>query len=694
MAAGSKSQGNFPRRICYTGGMSKQHLTLEQAQQLAEQLFHQQRFADAEQLCQQILQVAPQQVPTLHLLAIIATQSGRHEPALHYVAQAIQLNPQWGVLHNTQGNIFLALKHWSAAEQSYQRGLQLNPNDAALQRNLGLVYKEQREYAKAQACFAKAVSLQPGFIDAWDNLGTAYHALEEHAHALTAWQTELKLNPNNPTTYARISLALQGLARYNDALNYAQQAVQRLPLQEPAAQSKTAKLFAHVWKIQGELLFKLGKAPAALAIAERVLSWMPDDESCYRSVLWRLNFISPPPWQKIHQACQAFNRFCQAYCATLSPLQSTPRNAHARLRIGYVSADFRDHPVGYFMQPILAHHDRSRFEVYCYHYNQVYMQQTQRLQSLVEHWVDCGEFSDNAFRQRIVDDELDILVELSGVTDGNILPLIAQKLAPIQVSYLGYPNSSCLSSIDYRITDIYVSPAEQTPCGTEQRVRLPFAYHCYQPPETARDLPVMPTPALRNGFLTFASFNAYQKVSEEIFALWIQVLQQHPTSRFLMQARVLNDAATCQQIAQRFIAAGISAERLSLLHGNAVLAEHLQVYHQVDVCLDTYPYNGGTTTCNALWMGVPTLSLCGETQASRMGYSILSTAGLSAWVAFQATEFVEKARTLTADIQQLQQLRASMRERLQASPLMDTEGFTRALEQTYQKLHHHHCNQL
>ncbi len=664
--------------------MTQQALTLEQALQLAGQWIQEQRFSEAETLCLQILKAQPQHADNLHLLAIITAQTQRLELSLQYIQRALQQNPQQATFYNTQGNVLLEQQYEQKALLSFQHGLQLKPDDASLHRNLGRVYQQQRDYVTAQEHFSQAVSLAPAFVEAWLNLGKTHYELKQYSEALEAWETALKLRPDNFKIRLHVGMALQRLNRVTEALVLFQalSSLHPNPLDSDVALRED---LMKVWQNLGLTYLSLGQVEAALQAFITVQLLIPDDPVAYQHLLWTLNFVTPPRWQQQGDICQKFNALCQ-HLARQQNIPKPKRHSHARLRIGYLSVDLRDHPVGYFMQPILQHHDRKQFEVFCYYPNTVSSEHTLALKTYVEHWADVGSLNDEALIEHILADELDILVELGGHTEGSHLSLLGHKLAPIQVSYLGYPNSSCLHSIDYRITDIYVSPDEQSPHFPETLLRLPFAYHCYQPLALSQDLPVAPTPALQKGFITFASFNNYAKLGDDILSLWAEVLRCLPNSRLLMQTSVMADADIRQQVIQRFVQQGIHAERLILLPHTSLL-EHLQCYHQVDICLDTYPYNGGTTTCHALWMGVPTLSLCGETQSSRMGYSILSTVGLEQWVAFKRDEFIEKAMVFSADVRQLQQLRSTMRSRLQASPLMDAQGFTQAIEEFYRTMY-------
>ena len=324
---------------------------------------------------------------------------------------------------------------------------------------------------------------------------------------------------------------------------------------------------------------------------------------------------------------------------------------------------------------MLARHDRKRFEVFCYPCNTFADPVTARLKDLAEHWVECGRMDDEALAAQIRDDRIDVLVDLAGPTSGGRPGVFARRPARAQVEWLGYPAPSGLASIDARLSDARADPPGGE--GAERVLRLPASYFCYAPP---REAPApSPLPCLKKGALTFGSFNTLAKLSDECVALWAGVLARVPQSRLLLKARALAEPAARDETAARFARHGVAPERLVLRPWSAI-AEHFAAYRELDVALDTFPFNGGTTTCHALWMGVPVVSLAGKRLASRMGLSILTAAGSPEWCAEDPGRFGEIAASLAADTASLAGIRAGMRGQLQASALMDASAFTAALE--------------
>jgi predicted O-linked N-acetylglucosamine transferase (SPINDLY family) len=368
------------------------------------------------------------------------------------------------------------------------------------------------------------------------------------------------------------------------------------------------------------------------------------------------------------------------------------RTSDRPLRIGYLSPDFRRHSVSFFFEPLLAAHDRSRVQVTCYADLPNPDEVSRRLQGLADRWCNVTPLSHQQLADRIREDGIDILVDLAGHTAGNRLPVFAQKPAPIQVSWLGYPGTTGLDAIDARLTDdIADPPGEADRCHSERLVRLPDGFLCYSPPEDAPS--VTPLPAISAGHITFGSFNNPAKITHEAIRAWAAILNNLPNARLLLKGKAFADATTCRRFRRLFAACGIDANRLTTMGMTQSSREHLDLYGQVDIALDTFPYNGTTTTCEALWMGVPVVTLKGKRHAARVGASILHRLELDHLTASSQDDYVAKALTLAGDTAALQALRAGLRERMQRSPLCAPRPFAAAVEDAYRTLWQQWCQQ-
>lgn len=351
---------------------------------------------------------------------------------------------------------------------------------------------------------------------------------------------------------------------------------------------------------------------------------------------------------------------------------------HRRLRVGYVSPNFAEHSVAYYSEPVIASHDRSAFEVYCYHTSGFGDETTQRFAAAADVWRDVHALSDSALARVIADDRIDILFDLAGHTLDGRLGVFARRPAPIQITWLGYPDTTGLTAMDYRITDqIADPPPEADTRHTERLLRLPGAFLCWKPS------PAAPAVAPRDsaaGEVVFCSFNGLHKLNDRVIALWSRVLQRVPRSRLLMKAGLLTQPEIAERIRRDFAAHGIEPERLDLEGFTDDAAALLACYGRADVALDTWPYNSPTAVCEATWMGVPVVTLAGEAHMSRVAASLLTAAGLGELVAATADEFVDIAVSLARDAPHRRALRAALRPRMAASPLLDHAGFTRTLE--------------
>lgn len=585
-------------------------------------------------------------IPQAVQLALQYQQIGQLFQAETIYRQVLQVAPENSAALHLLGVIMAETKHYEEAVQLLQKAIQINEEEPIFYNSLGNVLQSQDRLSEALNCYQRALALEPNLIEAHNNLGGLFSIQNKFSEAITCYQQALTLEPNSAEIHNNLGIALKDKGLVADAIAHYRQGLE-------------IKLSA---QIHSDLLLTLQYSedydPAAL-FAE-------------------------------HQ------RFNEQHILPLSSAikpHLTERNPWRKLKMGYLSQNFRRHSVVYFIEPLLAHHDHQQFEIFCYYNNTQNDAVTQRLQQYSDHWCNCVTLSDEALIDRIRTDQIDIMVDLMGHTSNRML-LLARKPAPIQVAYLGYSNTTGLSTIDYRLTDGYTEPeGVADKFSSEVLVRMPDSYFCYRPADETYLAPVGPLPALQNGYLTFGSFNIHAKLSPTILSLWAQVLQALPRSKLFIKAISLDELATRQALEDYFVKLGVTPERLILTGYAPSLKDHLNMYQQVDIALDSYPYNGATTTCETLWMGVPVVTLVGETPASRMGLSILATVGLTELIAQTKEEYVNICLKLAGERAYLQQLRAGMRESLRTSPLMDASSFTRHLESVYRKMWVNWCTQ-
>jgi predicted O-linked N-acetylglucosamine transferase (SPINDLY family) len=355
------------------------------------------------------------------------------------------------------------------------------------------------------------------------------------------------------------------------------------------------------------------------------------------------------------------------------------RDPERRLRVGYVSRNLSRHSVGYFVEPVIEHHDRRRYDVYCYYTHALSDDVTARLARAATVWRHLPGIAHDALAAIVEEDAIDVLVDLGGHTKMNSLPAFAREPAPVQITWLGYPDTTGLSSIAYRVTDdVADPPGAADALHTEQLLRLAAPFLCYRPPRDAPE--VAPR---HSAEVVFGSFNTLVKVNDPLVALWSRVLAAVPRSRLVLKSALLDNATARARVLERFAAHGIAADRIALRAWSGDLAGHMAAYGEIDIALDTFPYNGTTTTCEALWMGVPVITLAGDVHMARVGATLLASVGLEALIARTANDYVQAAASLACDTARRAALRAGMRERLAASKLLDHAGYTSRLEAAY-----------
>lgn len=438
-----------------------------------------------------------------------------------------------------------------------------------------------------------------------------------------------------------------------------------------------------IYRVFGNALRVTGNTSGAVSAFRRALALRPDPRIHSRLLLTLQSSSEETP----EAIFEAHRRWGELYGSPSDSMNRRPtRPRPTPLRVGYISPDFRSHPVAYFIAPVLAHHDRSRVTVIAYSTKAGADGVTRRLQKMVDGWRDCVGMSARELANLIVDDRIDVLVDLAGHTSGNRLDVMAIRPAPVQVTYLGYADTTGVGAVDFRLTDPFADPEGATEhLHVEQLLRLSPGCLAFEPPSDAPE--VGPLPAAQNGSVTFGSFNKYAKVSDTTVDLWVQVLNAVPGSRLLLKTGGLHRARDKAQALERFVDAGLQdPRRLEILDLVPSRSEHLRLYERVDIGLDTHPYSGTTTTCQALWMGVPIVTLPGTRHVSRMTGSILRQVGLDRLIAANGGDFVSIAADLAANLEELRRLRSSLRPLMLSSPLLQHEAFTRKLEDAYERM--------
>ncbi len=651
-------------------------------------------------LCERALERSPRLVGALNLLGILTDQRGDPEAAVRYFRSAIEISPGLAHLHSNLGNSLNRLGRHGEAEQALRESLRLLEASPDAWSNLGNALRPQSRREEAVACYRRAVELRPDYPEAHLNLADVLAEGGDLAGAIPHYEETLRLVPGHPDALNNLGAALVTRGLYANAEEVLELAAARAP-ENPRTQynlgvaqvqqgkcGRAIRNFRTALELNPafvEAYDHLGSSRSLQASHQEAVDCYveallrrPESAAIHSNLLFVLNYLDNMSAADLFQEHLRWaERHAEPLTAAAPPARRARRDG--RIRLGYISPDLRSHSVAFFVEPVLAAHDRSRFEIFCYADVARPDAVTARLTALSHHWRKIDGVSDEELVALLRADDLDILIDLAGHTAGNRLLVLARRPAPLQVTWIGYPNTTGMSAVDLRITDPWADPpGEADTLHSERLVRLPSGFSVYQPPE---DSPApSPPPALRNGYVTFGSFNNTAKLVPGVIEAWSTILHRVPNSRLLLKARQLADPETNEIFLRRFQAHGVPVERLRIFGPTEATPEHLARYSEIDIALDPFPFGGATTSCEALWMGVPVVTLRGDRHASRVGASLLHRVGLPELVADSVEALVEKAAELAADGDRLVGLRLELRDRLRASSVLDSVRVTRELE--------------
>ncbi len=549
--------------------------------------------------------------------------------------------------------------------QVLRKTVGLFPGDADAHNNLGNFFNDNGQFDEALASLRRALKINPKFAGALYNMSTALRELGQISESASCCRRALEINPNFAKALHNLGLALRELGQMNEALACCRRALEIDPD------------FAEGHTNLGNVLKDLGQLESAQASYRRALEIKPDYTDARNNLLFLLNYTDGvAPSYYLEQARQYGRIVAAKAVRSFSSWQCAVRPE--RLRVGLVSGDLRIHSVGHFLEGLLSQIDPARIELIAYSTNHREDELTARIRPFFSAWKTLVGKSDEDAARLIHADGVHVLLDISGHTAGNRLPVFAWKPAPVQVTWLGLPNTTGVGEIDYVLGDLQAIPPEHEDHFSETVWRLPDSYLCFCAP--AYPVEVAPLPALSAGYVTFGSFNNLAKMNDAVVELWARILLSVPNSRLYLKTGQLRDADICAQTKQRFAARGIAPERLLLRGTLGSIADHLSEYNKIDVALDTFPYPGVTTSVEAMWMGVPVLSLQGDRFLSLTAKSVAHHAGLPDWVAVDKVDYAAKAVAFTADLGSLAALRAGLRRQVLASPLFDAPRFARNFE--------------
>ena len=652
-------------------------MSLDDAFDRAFQLVRSNRFSESENIYRRILETSPDSPRALHALGVVAYRQGKQHQAVSMILRALEIKPDFADAYNNLGNIYKDQGNSEGAIECYTKALEINEKHPQAHNNLGVILLDRGEPKEALECFDKALAIWPDYAEAHMHRGNALVNLERIDESVESYEHAIRLRPDYAMAHFNFGIALkkkgdcsEAVCRYRTALGI-----------NPDYTEARMNL--------GNALVSQGLVKEGVDEYRRVLSRDSEHYGIHSNILFTMNYLAEATAETLYIESL---RWAEAYekprTVKIRP-HGNDLSVNRRLRVGYVSPDFRKHSVSYFCVPLFAAHHRHDIELFCYGEVTKPDMTTARIEKLADVWVNTVGMTDGDLVERIRQDRIDILVDLAGHTAKNRLTVFAEKPAPVQVTWLGYPGTTGLSAIDYRLSDDIADPPDESGYHSEEIIRLPGGFLCYEPPENSP--PISPPPCVEGHGITFGSFNNPAKITLDVLNLWASILSAIPASRLILKSHCFSDEATCLRYFKPFEEFNIEPGRVEFLPAEYATRDHLALYGRVDISLDPFPYNGTTTTCESLWMGAPVITLRGERHAGRVGAGILSRLGLDSLIAGNKDEYLRIAERLSADIDYLTRMRSNLRRMLAESPLCDAEGFARRIETAYRDIWKRWC---
>lgn len=636
-------------------------------------------FQDAEHCYRKALVSRPNDDKTLVNLGFVLKEQKRLVEARVYLRRAMtqagddpaayETHYLFGLVTEEQGNL-------AEATASFSKASELKPDFELACRDLCRVLFMARRLKEAQVVLARGLALNPGYADFHFYQGNLHVENKQSEMAAQSYSEAVALGANYAGVYTALATVLYQLGNKEAALENFQIAQRLDPEVVAEAQYQSGCFFLR----NGDIL----NATANFEIATVL---RPDFWKAHSNLLCSLSFNPTCSPENYIQAAKSYGAILSARAKSFEyPQRHSSEPESGVLKIGFVSGDFKAHPVGFFLEGILRDIDPARIQLIAYSNNSSDDQNTERLRALFAQWHVIRNLSDDDAAHMIHDHRIDILVDLAGHTADNRMPVFARRPAPVQVTWLGYFASTGLVEMDYILADHFCAPEQSAQFFSEKIWYLPDTRLCMTPPVTQLKIAVAPLPAQSSGHVTFGSFQSRTKISQHVLSVWARVLTAVPDSRLRLQIPEMDIPAHREALLQRLDLAGIDRERVSL-SGGVHWEAYLAAYNQVDILLDTFPYPGGTTTAEALWMGVPTVTMMGDTMLSRQGASMLNCIGLEDWIASSETDYIEKAVQFANDVPALARLRGELREKALKSPLFDTHRFAGQLQDCFENIY-------
>lgn len=622
------------------------------------------QLIDAEAYYRKSLDIEPQYAEAYSNLGILLKESGRFDEAEQAYRTSIKIKPDCAPAYNNLGMLLRTMGDLPKAEQSYRQALLIDPANAVSHNNLGVALRDQGRFLESEVSCNTSIEIRPDYADPYNNLGLALDSQGRIDEAIAAFEQAIACKPNDPCILSNFSVTLITKGQLDKAEACLVKALEISPL------------FINLYINLCVTYLAQGRPQEAEVVCLKALEIQPDCISAKGNLLFAMNYSANHSVDECFAQARQYNAMVNKTVEHVFTTWVT-NNSAKHLRVGIVSADMRQHAVSYFLENVVKHINANTIELIAYSADGREDVVTSRLKQHFSEWKSLVGLDDQAAAKLIHDDGVHVLIDLSGHSSGNRLPVFARKPAPVQVSWLGYFATTGLDAMDYFIADEIGVPKHSRDQFVEKIQYLPSTRLCFSVPDV--NVPVSELPALRNGYITFGCFQNIAKVGDDVLSLWAKVIKITPNARLRLQSKALGDSVVAKSILERITSLGIDPGRVSM-HGFDTREGYFVAHAEVDMILDTFPFNGGTTTCEALWMGVPTLTFAGNRLIARQGASLLSAAGLADWVVESSDDFVDKGVKFASDISKLAKLRAGLREQVSASPLFDGQLFARNME--------------
>jgi protein O-GlcNAc transferase len=700
------------------------------------------RLGEAKGLYRQALAANAALAEAEYFLGVIACQESQHHAAIASFQRAVSLDQEFFEAYFDLANVLRSCGRVDEAIEAFYCAIRCEPGVAVTHFSLGNALQDRERFEEAIAAYRNAVAIQPDFLEAVNNLGDVLRKTGQFDEALVACRRAVALSPNHPQLQYNLANALSDLGKSEDAIVAYRRAISVRPdfpeafnnlgnvLREEGQSEDAVAAFRSAISLRpdyadahynlGNAMRADGKPDLAVAAYQRAISLRADfvdaftnlgnalkdkgdlggaiaayrraihinggSADSYSNLLYALHFSPDHDAQTIAEEHRRWNlQIVEPLRKQTSPHQND-RTPSRRLRIGYVSGDFRHHCQTLFTLPLFCNHDRDRFEIFCYSSVAHPDRFTQQLRGLSDVWRDVGRLRDREVCDIIRRDEIDIVVDLTMHMAGGRQMMFALGPAPVQAAWLAYPGTTGNASINYVLTDPWLTPPEFEKYYSERILRLPETFWCYHPDHEA-DLPISPIRARENGSVTFSCLNNFCKINEHVLRLWARILRAVPASRLLLLAPM---GSARQSVIRMMVDEGIKPSRIEF-SSFLPRQQYLELYSRADIGLDTFPYNGHTTSLDSFWMGVPVITLAGQTSVGRAGVCQLMNLDLPELIAEHPDKFVQIATDLEYDPPRLAHVRSTLRQRMQASPLMDAPRFARNLEAAYRQMWREWC---